>query len=204
MKNYKKLCVLGLSLGLTFSSVSTTSSWAAEYPPVVQTPDIGDELISKISPIDPKCEVFVPIVSSENPATAKTGLAKRKSEISKFPNLISNVSFAASPYLVKANIVLGGVSKTRITSLPKIEFNSRACAEIQFPANTAVRITVDNLAKSSQYTIKIGKTTIGKINSNTKGQILLPVISVTKFPQNYNLYLQRGTSTYKLALRSTK
>ena len=191
--------VLIVSLG-SFTSITAN---AAEYPPSVETPEIGDPLISPVNPLG-SCEVIVPVVTSENPAKAKLTSAKSRNQISNFPSLINNSSFASGAYQAKSNLVIGGVSKSKLTSIPLATSATKSCVEVQIPQNTPVRIALTKLVKNTQYTIKIGKTVVGRINSNTKGRVSLPVFSITSFPQNYNIYVERAGTSRKVVLRTTR
>jgi hypothetical protein len=197
---FSKICI---ALVVAATTLSPLAAHSADYPPVVENPEIGEPLISPVSPLN-SCDVFVPLVTSENPASAKLSVAKTRGDFSPFPTLINSTSFSSVAYLAKASLVIGGVTKAKVASLPLSNISTRDCAEVQMPKNTPVRITLTKLPKSAQFTMKIGKTVIGKINSNTKGQLLLPVISITSFPKNYNLYVERSGISQKVTLRTTR
>ncbi len=203
MRRSSTLFKFFLVLVLGSTSLSPLAANSAEYPPVVEAPEIGEPLIAPVSALK-SCEVFVPLVTSNNPASAKLSSAKSRGEFSNFPSLINNTSFATGAFLAKANLVIGGVAKSKVTSLALATISTRNCSEVQFPKNMPVRITLTKLPKSAQFTMKVGKTVIGKINSNTKGQILLPVLSITTFPKNYNLYVERAGVSQTITIRTTR
>lgn len=195
------LAVLLISL---FAPIS--SSVAADYPPSVETLEVGKPLADAIAPKSSGTVAVVPVATSQViPVVIGEPISAIKANLAS--KTLSNASVEASPVKLSSSLTLGGIGADE--KAPVASISSSKKSEVQIPTDVPTRISVSGLKASSKgvatFVDSSGKSvSLGKITVSSSGKVTIPALTFSKANVSYTIRLVINGKTTSFTVRSTK
>lgn len=195
---------LFLVVALMSSPVVAGSAIAADYPPSVETLEVGKPIITPVEPRVQGTTVVVPkATSTEIPLIVGEPVSSR----TLTNKVLTNTSVEQSPVKLTTSLTLGGIGADE--KAPTAVVKSSQKSEIQIPTDVPTRITVSGLKASASgkatFVDSRGKSiSLGNIKVDSKGNVRIPALTFNKSGVSYKINLVINGKTTSLTIRSTK
>lgn len=178
---------------------------AADYPPSIETLEVGKPLAEKVTPKVAGTTAVVPVATSEvipvvigEPVTAaKANLASKT---------LSNAAVESTPVKLTSSLILGGIGADE--KAPVASISSSKKSEVQIPVDVPTRVSVSGLKASAKGTASFvdatGKSiSLGKITVSSSGKVTIPALTFGKANVSYTIKLVVNGKTTTFTIRST-
>lgn len=197
-----------LATGVTALFVATalpTQANAADYPPSIESLEVGKPLAAKVEPkvvgttavVPVATSTVIPLVIGEPISAAKAGLANKT---------LSNKSLEYSPVNLSSSLTLGGIGADE--KAPVASIKSSAKSEVQIPIDVPTRVTVSGFKASATGTASFVDATgrsisLGKIIVSKSGRVSIPAFTFSKANISYKINLVINGKRTTFTIRST-
>ena len=204
MGRTQKLFTLLFSIVLIGSSMVAQSAVAADYPPSVETLEVGKPIITPVAPLVKGQTVVVPKATSTDiplivgePVSVKTLNNK----------VLNNKAVERSPVKLSTTLTIGGIGADE--KAPTATISASKKSEIQVPTDVPTRVTVSGLKASSSgkayFVDSSGKSiSLGTIKVDANGKVYIPALTFSKGGVSYKINLVINGKTTTFTIRSTK
>ena len=199
----KKLFTLLFSILLIGSPMVVQSAVAADYPPSIETLEVGKEVIKPVPPQKKDDEVVVPkATSTEIPLI----VGEPKSKDTLKGKILSNKSVEQSPVKLSSSLTIGGIGADE--KAPTATFNKSKKTEIQVPTDVPTRITVTGFTPRAKGTASFIDSSgrpipLGSVQANGVGKVFIPALTFSKGDVSYTIKLFFGGKTTTFTIRSS-
>lgn len=200
----KKFFTLLFSIALIGSPMVVQSAVAADYPPSVETLEVGKPIITPVAPrvegqtvVVPKAtSTDIPLIVGE-PVSVKTLSSK----------VLSNKAVEKSPVKLSTALTIGGIGADE--KAPTATISASKKSEIQVPTDVPTRVTVTGLKASSSgkayFVDSSGKSiSLGTIKVDANGKVYIPALTFSKSGVSYKINLVINGKTTTFTIRSSK
>ena len=195
---------LFLVVALLTSPFVGGSAIAADYPPSVETLEVGKPIIT---PVEPKVQGTTVVVPKATSTEIPLIVGEPVSSKTLNNKVLSNKAVEKSPVRLTTSLTLGGIGADE--KAPTAVVKSSQKSEIQIPANVPTRITVSGLKASTigkaSFIDAMGQSIpLGNIKVDSNGNVRIPALTFNKTGVSYKIYLVINGKTTTLTIRSTK
>ncbi len=179
------------------------SAVAADYPPSIETLEVGQPLITPVAPrvegqtvVVPKAtSTDIPLIIGE-PVSIKT-LANK---------VLNNKAVQQSPVKLSPSLTIGGIGADE--KAPTATISASKKSEIQVPTDVPTRVTVSGLKASSSgkayFVDSSGKSiSLGSIKVDANGKVYIPALTFSKGGVSYKISLVINGKTTTFTIRSS-
>lgn len=200
----KKFFTLLFSIALIGSPMVVQSAVAADYPPSIETLEVGKPIITPVSPrvegqtvVVPKAtSTDIPLIVGE-PVSVKTLSNK----------VLNNKAVEQSPVKLSTTLTIGGIGADE--KAPTATISASKKSEIQVPTDVPTRVTVSGLKASSSgkayFVDSSGKSiSLGTIKVDANGKVYIPALTFSKGGVSYKINLVINGKTTTFTIRSSK
>ena len=200
----KKFFTLLFSIALIGSPMVVQSAVAADYPPSIETLEVGKPIITPVSPrvegqtvVVPKAtSTDIPLIVGE-PVSVKTLSNK----------VLNNKAVEQSPVKLSTTLTIGGIGADE--KAPTATISASKKSEIQVPTDVPTRVTVSGLKASSSgkayFVDSSGKSiSLGTIKVDANGKVYIPALTFSKSGVSYKINLVINGKTTTFTIRSSK
>ena len=200
----KKFFTLLFSIVLIGSPMVVQSAVAADYPPSIETLEVGKPIITPVAPrvegqtvVVPKAtSTDIPLIVGE-PVSVKT-LAHK---------VLNNKSVEQSPAKLSTVLTIGGIGADEHPPTATISASKKS--EIQVPTDVPTRVTVSGLKASSSgkayFVDSSGKSiSLGTIKVDANGKVYIPALTFSKAGVSYKIKIVIKGMTTTFTIRSSK
>ena len=200
----KKFFTLLFSIALIGSPMVVQSAVAADYPPSVETLEVGKPIITPVAPrvegqtvVVPKAtSTDIPLIVGE-PVSVKTLSNK----------VLNNKAVEQSPVKLSTTLTIGGIGADE--KAPTATISASKKSEIQVPTDVPTRVTVSGLKASSSgkayFVDSSGKSiSLGTIKVDANGKVYIPALTFSKSGVSYKINLVINGKTTTFTIRSSK
>ncbi len=200
----KKFFTLLFSIVLIGSPMVVQSAVAADYPPSVETLEVGKPIITPVAPrvegqtvVVPKAtSTDIPLIVGE-PVSVKTLVNK----------VLNNKAVEKSPVKLSTTLTIGGIGADE--KAPTATISASKKSEIQIPTDVPTRVTVSGLKASSSgkayFVDSSGKSiSLGTIKVDANGKVYIPALTFSKGGVSYKINLVINGKTTTFTIRSRK
>ena len=200
----KKFFTLLFSIVLIGSPMVVQSAVAADYPPSVETLEVGKPIITPVAPrvegqtvVVPKAtSTDIPLIVGE-PVSVKTLSNK----------VLNNKAVEQSPVKLSTTLTIGGIGADE--KAPTATISASKKSEIQVPTDVPTRVTVSGLKASSSgkayFVDSSGKSiSLGTIKVDANGKVYIPALTFSKSGVSYKINLVINGKTTTFTIRSSK
>ena len=200
----KKFFTLLFSIVLIGSPMVVQSAVAADYPPSIETLEVGKPIITPVAPrvegqtvVVPKAtSTDIPLIVGE-PVSVKT-LANK---------VLNNKAVEQSPVKLSTTLTIGGIGADE--KAPTATISASKKSEIQVPTDVPTRVTVSGLKASSSgkayFVDSSGKSiSLGTIKVDANGKVYIPALTFSKGGVSYKINLVINGKTTTFTIRSSK
>lgn len=200
----KKFFTLLFSIVLIGSPMVVQSAVAADYPPSVETLEVGKPIITPVAPrvegqtvVVPKAtSTDIPLIVGE-PVSVKTLVNK----------VLNNKAVEQSPVKLSTTLTIGGIGADE--KAPTATISASKKSEIQIPTDVPTRVTVSGLKASSSgkayFVDSSGKSiSLGTIKVDANGKVYIPALTFSKGGVSYKINLVINGKTTTFTIRSRK
>ena len=202
----RKMTVVGSSMLLTAVALVQPSVAEPQYPPTIQTPIVGEQIIVAIAPKTAVSVVAIPKATSETIPLISESSSITLAESKIRPN--TTLIAPTKPVEITSTLILGGVAKNELAQVPTAQVSSKKSTEVQVPSDVPTRISVTALPKSTTAVVRIvigsRTVTLGNLRTDSNGKIILPPLTFTEKSKSVTVSVVAGGKTSKFTLRSTK
>jgi hypothetical protein len=199
----QKFFTLLFSIVLIGSPMVAQSALAADYPPSIETLEVGQPMITPVAPrvegqtvVVPKAtSTDIPLIIGE-PVSIKT-LANK---------VLNNKSVQQSPVKLSPSLTIGGIGADE--KAPTATISASKKSEIQVPTDVPTRVTVSGLKASSSgkayFVDSSGKSiSLGSIKVDANGKVYIPALTFSKGGVSYKISLVINGKTTTFTIRSS-
>ena len=199
----KKFFTLLFSIVLIGSPMVVQSAVAADYPPSVETLEVGKPIITPVAPrvegqtvVVPKAtSTDIPLIVGE-PVSVKTLSNK----------VLNNKAVEQSPVKLSTTLTIGGIGADE--KAPTATISASKKSEIQVPTDVPTRVTVSGLKASSSgkayFVDSSGKSiSLGTIKVDANGKVYIPALTFSKSGVSYKINLVINGKTTTFTIRSS-
>jgi len=199
----QKFFTLLFSIVLIGSPMVAQSALAADYPPSIETLEVGQPMITPVAPrvegqtvVVPKAtSTDIPLIIGE-PVSIKT-LANK---------VLNNKSVQQSPVKLSPSLTIGGIGADE--KAPTATISASKKSEIQVPTDVPTRVTVSGLKASSSgkayFVDSSGKSiSLGSIKVDANGKVYIPALTFSKGGVSYKVSLVINGKTTTFTIRSS-
>lgn len=185
---------------------STHISVAADYPPSIETLEVGKPLAEKVTTKVSGAVAVVPVATSEViPVVIGEPISATKANLAT--KTLSNSAVESTPIKLSSALILGGIGADE--KAPVASISSSKKSEVQIPVDVPTRVTVSGLKASSKGTASFvdasGKSiALGKITVSSSGKVTIPALTFAKANVSYTIKLVINGKTTSFTIRSTK
>ena len=196
----KKFFTLLFSIALIGSPMVVQSAVAADYPPSIETLEVGKPIITPVAPrvegqtvVVPKAtSTDIPLIVGE-PVSVKTLSNK----------VLNNKAVEQSPVKLSTTLTIGADEKA-----PTATISASKKSEIQVPTDVPTRVTVSGLKASSSgkayFVDSSGKSiSLGTIKVDANGKVYIPALTFSKGGVSYKINLVINGKTTTFTIRSS-
>jgi len=200
----KKFFTLLFSIVLIGSPMVVQSAVAADYPPSIETLEVGKPIITPVAPrvegqtvVVPKAtSTDIPLIVGE-PVSVKTLSNK----------VLNNKAVEQSPVKLSTTLTIGGIGADE--KAPTATISASKKSEIQVPTDVPTRVTVTGLKASSSgkayFVDSSGKSiSLGTIKVDANGKVYIPALTFSKGGVSYKINLVINGKTTTFTIRSSK
>lgn len=200
----KKFFTLLFSIALIGSPMVVQSAVAADYPPSIETLEVGKPIITPVAPrvegqtvVVPKAtSTDIPLIVGE-PVSVKTLNNK----------VLNNKAVEQSPVKLSTTLTIGGIGADE--KAPTATISASKKSEIQVPTDVPTRVTVSGLKASSSgkayFVDSSGKSiSLGTIKVDANGKVYIPALTFSKSGVSYKINLVINGKTTTFTIRSSK
>ena len=200
----KKFFTLLFSIVLIGSPMVVQSAVAADYPPSIETLEVGKPIITPVAPrvegqtvVVPKAtSTDIPLIVGE-PVSVKTLSNK----------VLNNKAVEQSPVKLSTTLTIGGIGADE--KAPTATISASKKSEIQVPTDVPTRVTVTGLKASSSgkayFVDSSGKSiSLGTIKVDANGKVYIPALTFSKSGVSYKINLVINGKTTTFTIRSSK
>lgn len=200
----KKFFTLLFSIALIGSPMVVQSAVAADYPPSIETLEVGKPIITPVAPrvegqtvVVPKAtSTDIPLIVGE-PVSVKTLSNK----------VLNNKAVEQSPVKLSTTLTIGGIGADE--KAPTATISASKKSEIQVPTDVPTRVTVSGLKASSSgkayFVDSSGKSiSLGTIKVDANGKVYIPALTFSKSGVSYKINLVINGKTTTFTIRSSK
>ena len=200
----KKFFPLLFSIVFIGSPMVVQSAVAADYPPSVETLEVGKPIITPVAPrvegqtvVVPKAtSTDIPLIVGE-PVSVKTLVNK----------VLNNKAVEQSPVKLSTTLTIGGIGADE--KAPTATISASKKSEIQIPTDVPTRVTVSGLKASSSgkayFVDSSGKSiSLGTIKVDANGKVYIPALTFSKGGVSYKINLVINGKTTTFTIRSRK
>lgn len=200
----KKFFTLLFSIALIGSPMVVQSAVAADYPPSIETLEVGKPIITPVAPrvegqtvVVPKAtSTDIPLIVGE-PVSVKTLSNK----------VLNNKAVEQSPVKLSTTLTIGGIGADE--KAPTATISASKKSEIQVPTDVPTRVTVSGLKASSSgkayFVDSSGKSiSLGTIKVDANGKVYIPALTFSKGGVSYKINLVINGKTTTFTIRSSK
>lgn len=199
----KKFFTLLFSIALIGSPMVVQSAVAADYPPSIETLEVGKPIITPVAPrvegqtvVVPKAtSTDIPLIVGE-PVSVKTLSNK----------VLNNKAVEQSPVKLSTTLTIGGIGADE--KAPTATISASKKSEIQVPTDVPTRVTVSGLKASSSgkayFVDSSGKSiSLGTIKVDANGKVYIPALTFSKSGVSYKINLVINGKTTTFTIRSS-
>ncbi len=199
----RKFFTLLFSIVLIGSPMVVQSAVAADYPPSVETLEVGKPVITPIPPRKQDEDVVVPKATSTD-IPLIVGDPKPKETLKG--KVLSNKSVEKSPVKLSPSLTIGGIGADE--KAPTATFNKSKKTEIQVPTDVPTRITVTGFTPGAKGTASFIDSSnrsipLGSVQANGDGKVFIPALTFSKGNVSYTIKLVFGGKTTTFTVRSS-
>ena len=200
----KKFFTLLFSFVLIASPMVVQSAVAADYPPSIETLEVGKPIITPVAPrvegqtvVVPKAtSTDIPLIVGE-PVPVKTLNNK----------VLNNKAVEQSPVRLSTTLTIGGIGADE--KAPTATISASKKSEVQIPIDVPTRVTVSGLTASSSgkayFVDSSGKSiSLGTIKVDANGKVYIPALTFSKSGVSYKINLVINGKTTTFTIRSSK
>ena len=200
----KKFFTLLFSFVLIASPMVVQSAVAADYPPSIETLEVGKPIITPVAPrvegqtvVVPKAtSTDIPLIVGE-PVPVKTLNNK----------VLNNKAVEQSPVRLSTTLTIGGIGADE--KAPTATISASKKSEVQIPIDVPTRVTVSGLKASSSgkayFVDSSGKSiSLGTIKVDANGKVYIPALTFSKSGVSYKINLVINGKTTTFTIRSSK
>ena len=181
-------------------------SIAADYPPSIESLEVGKPLTEKVTPKVSGAVAVVPIATSQViPIVIGEPVTATKAKLST--KTLTNSSVEATPIKLSSALTLGGIGADEKAPLASISSSKKS--EVQIPTDVPTRISVSGFKAGVKGTASFidssGKAiSLGKISVSSSGRVVIPALTFAKANLTYTIKLVVNGKTTSFTIRSTK
>jgi len=199
----QKFFTLLFSIVLIGSPMVAQSAVAADYPPSIETLEVGQPMITPVAPrvegqtvVVPKAtSTDIPLIIGE-PVSIKTLVNK----------VLNNKAVEQSPVKLSPSLTIGGIGADE--KAPTATISASKKSEIQVPTDVPTRVTVSGLKASSSgkayFVDSSGKSiSLGSIKVDANGKVYIPALTFSKGGVSYKISLVINGKTTTFTIRSS-
>ena len=157
-----------------FSILPIQSSFAADYPPSIETLEVGKPLATPVTPRQSGTVAIVPVATSEvipivigEPiSVARANLANKS---------LTNSSVQSTPVKLTSSLTLGGIGADEKAPIARVTSTTKS--EVQIPIDVPTRVSVSGLKAFSKGTASFIHSrekaiSLGKITVSASGRVV--------------------------------
>ncbi len=200
----KKFFTLLFSFVLIASPMVAQSAVAADYPPSIETLEVGKPIITPVAPrvkgqtvVVPKATATdIPLIVGE-PVSVKTLSNK----------VLNNKAVEQSPVKLSTTLTIGGIGADE--KAPTATISASKKSEVQIPIDVPSRITVTGLKPAATGKAFLIDATgraidLGTIKVDANGKVYIPALTFSKGGVSYKINLVINGKTTTFTIRSSK
>lgn len=195
-----------LGAALVFSVVvQSQPSLAADYPPSIETLEVGKPLAVALTPKESGTTAVVPVATSDSiPVLIGESVSIFKSKLTG--KTLSNSTVESTPIKLSTSLTLGGIGADEKAPLASISRSKKS--EVQIPVDVPTRIALSGFKASSRGTATFVDATgrsipLGNIFVSSSGKITIPALTFSKANVSYKIKITVNGMITTFAIRST-
>jgi len=200
-----RLFGFAIASALIMTASPLYTAGAADYPPSIETLEVGKPLAEKVTPKVAGTTAVVPVATSEDiPVVIGEPVTAAKANLAN--KTLTNASVESSPVKLTSSLTMGGIGADEKAPLASISSGKKS--EVQIPIDVPTRVSVSGLKASAKGTASFvdatGKSvSLGRITVSKSGKVTIPALTFAKANVSYTIKLVINGKTTTFTIRST-